>query len=397
MMGALQHSPAPGALPPVFAALGSPGAIGGEMPTFDQLVAAAPMPVLAEAQAGVALPPPVAAMPGQPIADAAVAALPAATPPIADSEIASDAPPSHDDAAAKAATLLLAVAGKVAAPVAGQIVAQAAALPDDSPASRPVTTTPAGGDADSEAEPAAVSIEETVVPTAFLNPAPAAPATPKPAEPADTAREGDAQAQPAAARPRDAAQLAMLATDFTLPKAKIADAGASMTILFTQPAIQTAATLAEAAPMAPVTERVLDLTSDDAWIEQLAHDIAATKSQNGDISFRLMPRHLGRLDVAMRQEEGGVSLKLDTRHEATATVVQAAQGRLVEDLRQQGVRVASAEVTCTPGESGRPSQQGTQQGQGRGAAHDPAHLIETAPERAEPRDEERAADRGRFA
>src|SRR3546814_3090223 len=66
-----------------------------------------------------------------------------------------------------------------------------------------------------------------------------------------------------------------------------------------------------------------------------------------------MPRHLGRLDVAMRMEGEGVSLKMDTHHEATATIVTAAQGRLVEELRQQGVRVAGAEVTCTPGETGR--------------------------------------------
>src|SRR3546814_12748296 len=82
---------------------------------------------------------------------------------------------------------------------------------------------------------------------------------------------------------------------------------------------------------------------------------------------------------------------MDTQHEATATIVTAAQGRLVEELRQQGVRVAGAEVTCTPGETGRQSQ-----GQGRGSAPEPAHLIETATPPAEPRAEARAADpRGR--
>jgi flagellar hook-length control protein FliK len=96
----------------------------------------------------------------------------------------------------------------------------------------------------------------------------------------------------------------------------------------------------------------------------------------------------------MQMGDEGVSLKLDTQHEATAVIVTAAQTRLVEDLRQQGVRVAGAEVTCTPGETGRQSQQG----QGRGTAQDATHLIETATERAEPRDEDRAADRrGRFA
>ena len=74
---------------------------------------------------------------------------------------------------------------------------------------------------------------------------------------------------------------------------------------------------------------MLNLDSDGAWIDQLAHDIAATKSDSGDISFRLMPRHLGRLDVAMQMGDDGVSLKMDTHHEATATIVTAAQARLL--------------------------------------------------------------------
>jgi len=402
MMGALQQSPAPAGLPPIFAALGPAGSIGSDLPSFDQLVAAAPMPGLAEAKTAAALPLPVVplpvvpspavVMPAQPIAYAAIAAPPAVTP--REAEPATGA--AHDDAATKAATLLLAAAGQIAAPVAGQVAAQAATI-----APKPAaTTTPAKNDPDGEAEPAAV-IAEATAPTVAWTPVLAAPtASPvhrpgKPADPAIAGRESDASALPVAAKPRDTAQPATPAADVLLPKAKVADAGPSMTIIFTQPATQAAGTIAEATPMAPVAERVLDMTSDDAWIEQLARDIAATKSQSGDISFRLMPRHLGRLDVAMRQEDGGVSLKLDTQHEATATVVHAAQGRLVEDLRQQGVRVAGAEVTCTPGETGRQSQQGA--GQGRGPAHDSAHLIETAPERAEPRDDERAATRGRFA
>ena len=168
-----------------------------------------------------------------------------------------------------------------------------------------------------------------------------------------------------------------------------------MTVIFTQQTAQGPARIADAAQTAPVAERLLDMSSDDVWIDQLARDIAATRSDKGDISFRLMPRHLGRLDVAMRMEGDGVSLKMDTQHEAAATIVHAAQGRLVDELRQQGVRVAGAEVTCTPGETGRQSGQG----QGRNAEGDASHLIETASEHAVPRDDEdRTADRrGRFA
>ena len=175
------------------------------------------------------------------------------------------------------------------------------------------------------------------------------------------------------------------------------DGGASMAVLFGQPVAPGIAAPAFAQTAAPVAERLLDMGSDDQWIAQLAADIAATKSETGDLSFRLMPRHLGRLDVAMKMDDGGgVSLRLDAQHEATATIVTAAQPRLVEDLRQQGVRVAEAQVTHTPAETGRQQQQ---QGQsGRGAAPNASHLIETAPERPGADRNERAADRrGRFA
>ena len=226
-----------------------------------------------------------------------------------------------------------------------------------------------------------------------------APATTKVAKPVDTpaAPADSAPATPLAARPRDAAPPLPLSVAIELPVAKTAEAAPSMTILFAQPAAQGAATLSEMTAPAQIAERVLDMDSDGAWIDQLARDIAATKSDSGDISFRLMPRHLGRLDVAMQMGDDGVALKMDTHHEATATIVTAAQGRLVDELRQQGVRVTGAEVTCTPGETGRQSaNQG--QSQGHGTAQHTTHLIETATERAEPRDEDRAAERrGRFA
>src|SRR3546814_2886383 len=115
-----------------------------------------------------------------------------------------------------------------------------------------------------------------------------------------------------------------------------------MPLIFGRWAAQAAAPVADAAKAAPVSERVLDTSSDDAWIAQLAADIAATRSQDGDLSFRLMPRHLGRLDVAMTRGDEGVSVRLDTQHEATATIVHAAQGKLVEDLDRKSTRLNSS-------------------------------------------------------
>lgn len=176
------------------------------------------------------------------------------------------------------------------------------------------------------------------------------------------------------------------------------DLGAAMSVMITTGTTNaspvSAASAADAAQTVP--EHWLDMHGDDAWIEQLAKDIAATKSATGDISFRLMPRHLGRLDVSMMQSEQGVSVHMDTQHEQTAAIVTAAQGRLVDELRQQGVRVAGADVTHTPQDMTRQNSNG----QGRSSQNELHHLIETASERLPDTDsdDKGTADRhGRFA
>ncbi len=260
------------------------------------------------------------------------------------------------------------------------------------------------------AAPLAVSVvgksvktsEAAPLPTSDAAPAdettPAVPLATKPRSPDEKPAAPTGDAAPIAAmagKPRAAVQPVPVIAGHETVATKPAETAPAMTVLFTQPAASGAILPTDAAHPIDGAERLLDMDSDGAWIDQLAHDIAATKSDRGDISFRLMPRHLGRLDVAMVMGDAGVALKMDTQHEATATIVTAAQGRLVDELRQQGVRVAGSEVSCTPGETGRQSQS---QGQGHAAAPDPAHLIETATERAKARDTEEAADRrGRFA
>lgn len=280
------------------------------------------------------------------------------------------------------------------------------------PVGKPVSIKPAialpviEGESASEGE-LPVAAESTPI-AALLAPA-AAPAETRPfgkpaAEmaPAARPRRDDAPAVPtAAAKVRDNVPAPPMLAALEPAAAKPA-AEPSMTVLFAQPATTAATALAAAAPVATIAEHTLDLSSDDAWIEQLAADIAATKSASGDISFRLMPRHLGRLDVSMMAGDEGLSVRLDTQHEATATIVTAAQTRLADDLRQQGVRVAETQVTHTPAETGRQFQQNPGQGQGqsRGAVPDAAHLIETAAERdtrQETRDERSGERRGRFA
>ena len=380
MMSASSLPTPQGAMPAGFATflanIGQLPVEGGEG-GFDQLLAAAPVAVAPAAHTAVAIKidPALGANSPAPHTETPAQADVAVETPVVKAE------PAKADPAALATNLLIALNGNIAG-----------ATPAPG---KPVTAKPEAEAASSET----VGTGETAATAPATNwaaiVAAVVPAAAKPAKPAEAAAapaDAGAPALAVAPRPRDAAAAAVL-PGIDAPIAKPIEAAPSMTILFAQPAAQGAATLAQAAAPAVIAERVLDMDSDGAWIDQLAHDIAATKSDSGDISFRLMPKHLGRLDVAMQMGDEGVSLKMDTHHEATATIVTAAQGRLVDELRQQGVRVAGAEVTCTPGETGRQSQSHSQ-GHGRATTH----LIETATERAEPRDEERAADRrGRFA
>lgn len=389
------------------------------------------------------------------VAAAVVVAPAAAAGEVAAMEIAAEAPMARtrddapktdaDTAATSAAKLLIALNGSAAKPETKSLKALETETPTDrKPAPEPgsVAANPAETAAPSEtdaatpapppaapsvaAAPAAAAVVAAVViaapgvaasqgkpvkasdtgklPAVDAAPTVAAVATapaadkPRSAEATPVAPEIEtAIAAPAASKPRGAPQPGPSVIAGEAVAAKPADAAPAMTVQFAQPMAAGAATPTSANAPVTIAERALDLTGDGAWIDQLAHDIAATKSDSGDISFRLMPRHLGRLDVAMLVGDEGVALKLDTQHEATATIVTAAQGRLVEDLRQQGVRVTGSEVTCTPGDTGR-QMQGQSQGQGRTAAPDASHLIETANERVAPRAAEAVADRrGRFA
>ncbi len=406
MMSALPQSPAPTGLPAILAALGAVAPAGDAAGGFDRLLTAAPIPVPVAETTG--LPPSAVARQPLPLAQMPPAAASAveldveidvesvAEAPVADASTAEvpiiKTPATPGDAAAAAAaaaSLLVAFTGGPggkAQPAAAPVAKGAPSLP----------AADSNGDT-APAVPDTAIADTTVQPIPGWSPMPVA--TPNAATVTPTGT-GEPAAMPArAALPQAQAAPALASNMFAAAEAAPVkpapdESGASMTILFAQPAASGSVAAPETAGPAPVAERVLDLASDDGWIDRLAADIAATKSQSGDISFRLMPRYLGRLDVAMLAGDEGVSLRLDTQHEATATIVAAAQGRLVDDLRQQGVRVAEAHVTHTPGESGRQSQQD----QGRAPARDAAHLIETATERATPRDAETPADRrGRFA
>lgn len=432
MMGASLPNPqasTPAGFAAFLSTIGQTPTGGGEDGGFEQLLAGIPTIDVAAPKAAAVTPGAVVtSAPAAPAKEDVVAADDVIEAPVANTKAA--APKTDPDTvAASAAKLLIELNGSAAKPETKSLKAVekgvnadgTAAAENGTGTAKPVDTVATPATAATPvpvvalpiaASPVAAAVVAAVVgkpvkagdtitpPTAEVEAVATAPTADKPrnaeAKPAPAEIE-TAVATPAAAKPRAAPLPGPVFTGAEPVAAKPADTAPSMTIQFAQPMTTGAAMLTSTAAPVNFAERVLDLTSDGAWIDQLAHDIAATKSDSGDISFRLMPRHLGRLDVAMVMSDEGVALKLDTQHEATATIVTAAQGRLVEDLRQQGVRVSASEVTCTPGDTNR-QMQGQAQGQGRGAAQDVSHLIETVTERVKARDREEAADRrGRFA
>ena len=127
---------------------------------------------------------------------------------------------------------------------------------------------------------------------------------------------------------------------------------------------------APADPIRFVVERQLDLARDSRWLDDLARDIVSVGERSDRLSFRLMPAQLGRLDVDVSTSDSGLSVRIATTSDAAAQIVTAAQPRLIDELRGQGVRIAGTEVSS----GGTQSQgQGQQQPQ-----HSAEHMIEYA-------------------
>ena len=90
--------------------------------------------------------------------------------------------------------------------------------------------------------------------------------------------------------------------------------------------------------------RLLNLGDDNRWIASLAQDIAALQGDDGLLQFQLLPRHLGRIEVTVQTGSEGVSVRVAAENPAAQSVLAAAQTRLVDDLRNNGVRIVAAEI-----------------------------------------------------
>jgi flagellar hook-length control protein FliK len=104
-----------------------------------------------------------------------------------------------------------------------------------------------------------------------------------------------------------------------------------------QPAIMTT----EPSKAAPT----LDLAQDALWLDTLARDITASANSVGRLSFRLVPEFLGKLDVALTHDQGSVDIAMQADTDTARRIIIGEQPRLIEELRQSGLKVGNFEMT----------------------------------------------------
>jgi flagellar hook-length control protein FliK len=142
-------------------------------------------------------------------------------------------------------------------------------------------------------------------------------------------------------------------------------------------------------PLRFVVERQLDLARDSRWLDALARDIVAVADKPDQLSFRLSPPQLGRLDVDLSTSDSGLSVRMNASTDAATQIIAAAQPRLIDELKSHGVRVAEAQVSTGGGQS---------QGQGQQQQHNTDQMIEFARGRFERANETNTTrPAGRFA
>jgi flagellar hook-length control protein FliK len=147
-----------------------------------------------------------------------------------------------------------------------------------------------------------------------------------------------------------------------------------------------------------IADRVLDVARGNAWIDQLAADISAAQKSDGELNFRLIPARLGQLDVQIATRDAGMELQFAAQTDEAASIVAAAQPRLVEELRNQGVRVMGSEVGIAPGPSGQSGQSGhSQSGHQHSQRQQPNQFFDQQAHRSPGYRKQATSAQGRFA
>lgn len=91
---------------------------------------------------------------------------------------------------------------------------------------------------------------------------------------------------------------------------------------------------------AQVDHRATETLRAAAYLDDLASDILATRTFQSGASFRLATEMLGQVGIAIDPSPEGLSVQITAHGDDASVVVAAAQPRLHDELRAQGVRVS---------------------------------------------------------
>ena len=106
------------------------------------------------------------------------------------------------------------------------------------------------------------------------------------------------------------------------------------------------------------TDRQVDLAKQGAWLDGIAHDIAATGDASSPLRFGIAPQHLGAVQVELLRGAEGAAVTLTASNEASRAALADAKPQLLADARAQGLHIASTQVDvgAHSSDSRQPSQ-----------------------------------------
>jgi flagellar hook-length control protein FliK len=158
----------------------------------------------------------------------------------------------------------------------------------------------------------------------------------------------------------------------------------SPSVLFQQQPMQASAATAGVSPAVDLPQ--LNLAADAGWIDTLARDIAISAAGDGRLNFRLLPEKLGQLDIEMTHRDGNIDIAMQASSDGAASIIIAEQLRLVEELRQSGLKVGNFDLSG--GQNGGSTRQ---QQASPSSPPNPSHQQISTPQK--PRQSHKRSDR----
>lgn len=102
----------------------------------------------------------------------------------------------------------------------------------------------------------------------------------------------------------------------------------------------------------------LNMDADGKWVTELSRDIGQLSGSKSSLSFQLKPQHLGQLRVEILANSSGDIVRLETDNENAKALIIGSQGRLEQDIRLSGIKLARVDVTVQDDGSSGPGHQG---------------------------------------